>query len=577
MLSFPVKFQADSVSFFDRRDPDALPRWCLVGALAACAAFVRLAGLAYGLPALFNGDEPHLIDTAVSFGRGSLDPGVFKYPTLWMYVLFAAFGVYFLLWSGLGLRRTVRDFGHLFVWHRGRFYLIGRALSAAASLAALERVYAAGRRVGPARAGLWAAALLAASPKLVEMAHAAKPDSLMLFWAAACWACALDYLAEGRPRSLLASAGLAGLAASTQYTALPVAGAPLLAWLLRKTSPDAAGRPSWGLGAAAAALVPAAFLAGSPYVLLDFPAFRRSMADHAVLELQRAPAGLKVLANAASIGGPIWLCAPLLVLGYAALLRRETRVGLLLLLPPAAHVLVMMPSDMGVVFRYLAASLPALALAAGRGVEEAAGLLRLPLGRPAVQAALLAALFLPGGLASARWSVALRRPDTRLEAAAWIDAHIPPGTRILTGAEVDGPPLRMSKEEAERLYARTKAIGHPRARYYQLMAESHPGGGYDVMQWSRPAGEMDTAPWHRRWSEAGWEMVDVSAGLAAARAAGAQVAVLSSSGLGLGTPSIEKFLTETAAQGRLLAEFRPEAGRVNGPTLRIYRIDGGGR
>ena len=138
--------------------------------------------------------------------------------------------------------------------------------------------------------------------------------------------------------------------------------------------------------------------------------------------------------------------------------------------------------------------------------------------------------------------------------------------------ETDNPPLRLSKAQAERLLARTQAQGNPRARYYRMMSESHPGGGFEVYTMARDPGEMDTAPWHRRFSEGGRDTLDVREGISAARAVGVQVAVLSSMGLGLGVPSVSRFLSETEARGTLLAEFTPEPGRVNGPRLRIYRL-----
>lgn len=558
--------------FCHRREPDAAARCALALGLGLAAVFLRFTGITWGFPALLNGDEPHLVNVAVSFGRGSLNPGLFKYPTLWMYALFAAYGAFFLAWSGLGLRRSVEDFGRLFVWEPHRFFLIGRVLSALASLAALERVYAAGKALGERRVGLWAAGLLAVSYRVVESAHAAKPDSLMLLWSAACWAAALAYAEWGEKRSLFAAAGFAGLAVSTQYTAAPVALAPLAAFLARRLGGRGTERPSWAVGAAAALLVPAAFFAASPYILLDNAAFRRDLGDHAALQLAAAPAGLKVLANAASFGGPLWLCAPLLAAGLLDLLRRDRVLAAVLALPVMAHVAVLMPSDKGAVFRYLGASLPALALLAGLGVEALARAARAPLEAPWARAALLAALMLPGGLPTARWALSLNRPDTRNLAADWFTANVPEGTKVLIGAETDNPPLRLSKAQAERLLARTSEQGHARARYYRLMAGSHPGGGYEVLTMARDPGEMDTAPWHRRWSESGRDALDVTGGLAAAKAAGVQVAVLSSMGLGLGVPSVERFLEETERRGTLLAEFTPEPGRVNGPRLRIYRL-----
>ena len=39
---------------------------------------LRFSAVHYGLPGLFNADEPHFVNVAVSFGKGSLNPGIFK-------------------------------------------------------------------------------------------------------------------------------------------------------------------------------------------------------------------------------------------------------------------------------------------------------------------------------------------------------------------------------------------------------------------------------------------------------------------------------------------------------------------
>ncbi|MBI3299983.1 MAG: glycosyltransferase family 39 protein [Elusimicrobia bacterium] len=546
----------------------------LAGAVAAAALGLRLWGIGWGFPGLFNGDEGHHVNMAVALGRGTLNPGVFKYPSLWFYTLFGAFGLFFLAWSGLGLRHSVREFGQLFVWRPERFYLTARLVSAAFSVLALERVWSAGRELGSARLGMWAAGLLAVSLPLVEQAHAAKPDSLLFFWSACAWAAALRYFVTGRPRALLAAGVLTGLAVSTQYTAAPLVAAPATAWLVRRLVPDGRQRPSWGLGLSAAALIPAAFLAGSPFILLDHAAFARDMADHATLNFARAPAGWHSFANAFTFAGPWWLCGALVAAGAAALLRRDRPLAAMLLAPPVAQMSFLAFSDKGGAARYLIASLPALALVAAHGVEALGG---ARLAGAAARAAVLALIMFPGGLRSAAYAAALNRPDTRLAAQTWIEANLPIGTRIVLGAEPDTPPLRSSREQVARLLERTRAAGHPRARYYELMLESHPGGGYDLLRMKRDAGDMDTGPWHRQWSDASRDTLDVAAGLSAARAAGASVAVLSSMGLGFGTPDVGRFLDETERQGRLLAEFLPEEGRVNGPHIKVYRIDEGAR
>ena len=71
------------------------------------------------------------------------------------------------------------------------------------------------------------------------------------------------------------------------------------------------------------------------------------------------------------------------------------------------------------------------------------------------------------------------------------------------------------------------------------------------------------------------KVVDVRAGLRAAREAGIEIVVLTSYGAaGTRPPELRAFLEETERQGLLLAEFQPVPGVSTGPVLRLYRIAG---
>lgn len=542
----------------------------LLLAVGAVAAGLRLTALGYGLPDLFNADEPHIINVAASFGRGSLNPGIFKYPTLWMYLLFAAFGIHFLAWSRLGTAHSVREFGQRFIWDNASFYLVGRALSAAFSMAGLAAVYAAGAELGGRRTGLWAAAFLAGSVWLVEAAHAAKADSIMFFFAALAWLCALRYRSGGRPRQLLAAAVFAGLAASSQYTGAPAALLVPLAWLMRRRAQPGGAAPA--LLAVAMAVVPAAFLLATPFALLDAGAFRRDLLDLARINTAGQPYGLRVLLSAAAFAGPAWLGGPALILGAGTLARRDPALAGLLLAPPLALLAVLSFSDKGSNMRYLFSVMPALAILAGSGVDAAAALLRLPLERAAVRAAVLAVVLLPGLAEAVPFVRRLSLPDTRQAAEAWLAQNLAPGTRVLTGDESNSPTLRMSLEQARSLLAATKAAGHPRWRYYELMVQSHPGGGYEVWRMRRDPVEITTGFWHRRWSESGRATLDVSAGLEALKAPGVEVVVFANESMDHPSPGIARLVAETVRSGRLLAQFKPEPGRVKGPDIFVYRV-----
>src|ERR1035437_778795 len=116
-------------------------------ALLGLAALPRLIGIGYGLPHVYNADEPHVINMAVSLA-GSLRPYSFKYPTLWPTVLAGFYGVWFVLRSGFGLLRGATDFAAKYAFSPGGFYLIGRLLATACQIAAVAGLASLERREG---------------------------------------------------------------------------------------------------------------------------------------------------------------------------------------------------------------------------------------------------------------------------------------------------------------------------------------------------------------------------------------------------------------------------------------------
>lgn len=555
--------------------------WVLAAFLVLSAAGLRFWHLGYGLPQVYNADEPHHVNVAVSFGRGSLNPGVFKYPTLWMYVLFAAYGAYFLLWSAGGLLHSAAEFGRLFVREPDMFYLIARALAALCSLAGVCVVFktASGGK-GEAR-GLWAAALLAASPTLVVSAHAAKPDSLMFLLSAAAYAAAVGYVQGGAARLLRLSAIFSGLAVSAQYNAAPLAVLVGAAWWARRRErPNAARAVSARELAFCCLLVFAAFLAGTPYALLNYSAFLRDLGDHAGLNALGEPAGAAVLLNAAKFCGQPFLGAVLLAAGAARLFSGERPLAGVLLFPAACQVAFIAAAPEGAWERYLLAAYPAFAVVGAHGASfflERLRRIRPGGGAPALNSAaagVLVAVLLGAGFAESwRFGRELGLPDTRFLSTEWALRNVPEGETVLLDQEHAGPDLRMSREQARELYQRTISAGHARSRYYRYMLEGHPGGGYRIYRIARGYGDLHSGDWHVRWSSEGKDFLDLREGLSPALTAGVRYVALSSFGARPDrSPELADFFSQLETRGELLREFKPVRGVVAGPRIRIFRI-----
>lgn len=547
--------------------------------LLAIGGFLRFRAISYGLPAVFNADEPHLVNLAVYYGSGDLNPHLFKYPTLWSYLLFFCYGIYYLAWSFFGLWRSVEEFGRLFVRDPSGFYLIARALAALCSTLALGIVYRIGKDFLPPRSALWAALFLAVSPALVESAHAAKPESLMFLFSAASWYFGFKILQEGQRRDYLLCGVFLGLALSTHYTAalqwliLPLA--HFLGRLEPKRGPrgyfEALKDSRLWLGLGCAFL---AFLAGTPFSILDPQAFLANFQDLSrEIQIARTTVAVtevtrQVLWNAASFAGTWSPVVLALLIGTLQSWISEKKKALFLAVPALVYIFFLSVQPNGGNARYLFPGFTALALLASLGAEAAQE--RLP--SLWIKAGLWLALLAPGIYQCYAFDRQLGLPDTRTLAAEWIKSHIPPGSSLLMDQRHASPPLSMSQAQVNRLYDKTLAMRHPRSRYYRLLLDSHPGGGYEIYQLLRSYASLDTQPGHVDWSRRGYEFLDASLGLKHLQGKVRYVVTTSHGATPENAPELRPFFQQLHKHGNLIQEFSPKRGEVTGPHILIYRL-----
>jgi len=536
----------------------------VVFALLALAAVPRLVAVNWGLPHVYNADEPHVVNMAVSLA-GSLRPYSFKYPTLWPEILAVCYGVWFALWSGFGFLRGVVDFAAKYAFEPTGFYLIARVLSVFCQLGALFTLMRLETKPDASR-WPYGAVLLAASPILVELAHAAKPDSLMLLLVCTAYAAASRFQRGGGKSWLMASALLSGLACSTQYTAAPAVVVIPLAWGLRSGGPAPL---SWLLEAV---LVSAAgFTLGTPYALIDHDRFLTDLRDYGdlgrLLPHDAAQTLLQVMKNLWSFGGEGSLAGAAALLGLGVVARKDVRRALFLFLPVLASGIFLASSFNGGVARSLLAAYPSLALLAGEGFSWLGG-------TGAWRRGLVAALALaPGIFLTWHLDAELIRPDTREQATAWLKATVPGGAAILLDQPHSGPLAYPSKEQCEELAARAEKNASPRARLFRAMSSRHPGGGWRIYRIQRTAKDLWSSPRHVAFSQADGEFLDVRPGLDLVRAARVEWVITTSYGA---DPrrfrELATFFSELAEQADFVKEFPAGPGVAAGPWLRVYRL-----
>jgi hypothetical protein len=441
-----------------------MKKWGLALAVVlALAALLRIRGLGFGLPAVYNPDEIAIMSRALGFGTGDLNPHNFLYPTLYFYVLFACEGLYFIGGRLLGAIPSRAAFQQSFFVDPTGIYLAGRALGVVCGLLTVWATWRFGRRLAGPVAGAAAALFLAVAPFAVRDAHYVKhdvPATLLITLAVL----AALHLADGTPpergRRFLLAAATAGLAMSLHYYAvfvgLPLMFAVWLAWV------DSSVRERIGLMVRAGAIAAIAFFLGSPFLLAEpLTAWRDIRANRQIVIDRAAEIGGHAFASAPEYARMLWQDAagwPIVLLALAGLVvlarRRPYSCVLMLLFPIAFLVFI---STTIAATRYLNPVLPFVALLAGVAVARISELFP---SRPAwAMAAILAvAAGMPGFAASWHTGTFFQQTDTRTLALDYFRASVPSGAGVLV--QPYSVPLPESRQSL--VDALTEHLGDPR-------------------------------------------------------------------------------------------------------------------
>jgi hypothetical protein len=545
----------------------------LVTAVLLLAAGLRSWSVTFGLPYSYHADEVSLLRRTLGFGTGDLNPHAFHWPAFHLYLVFAVFGVAYLVARAFGIVASREEFGALWFSDPTLFFLLARGISAILGTATVGLVYLCGRRLGGPRAGLLGALCLALTYYHVRDSHLATLDVPTAFWVAATLVLALRLDESAGLRDWLLAGAAAGLAAATKYNG----GIALVALLAAGLAgPGHRRLDRFSLAALVAAGV---FLAANPYVLLDFPTFQRDF-QFQRLHIAEGQWGLggdgafayyvdKMLRvslkdTSRSVFDPMVL---LFVAGaVAATVAAPRRAAAIVLSVPGAYLLYIGGWGMAAT-RYLEPAFPGLAAAAGFALSRAPVAARL-LGGAALS--LSACTVIVG-------SMILSGLDTRTEAKLWIESHIPANAKI--AIENYAPPLARS---AENLARRIRGVANGELRhptqslerltlYYRLRAENAPGIGYDIERLNDNLLDANSVEANR--------MPATNYDLERLRRLGVRYVVTSSfqsrrfqsdPGRRL-YPRISRFYEDLDREARLVRRFCPTAWQP-GPEIRIYEV-----
>jgi len=464
------------------------------------ALAIRMWGITFGLPGIDHGDESEVVNHAVRFGSGDLNPHRFQYGSLVQYLLFIIYGCYYVVGAIAGRHDSVHQFAVQFVRDPSMFYILARGLSACFGAATVWMTYAIGKRVKGEGTGIVAALLLALCYQHVIHSHYATVDAAVTFVFSCAVYRSVMLLSDRRLGMYLYAGFFTGLAAGTKFNGFIA----LAAFAAAHFSGNGGGRLTrklfsrkWLLGLAA---VIAGHFAACPYFYLDFGTAVQEISE---LQAFHAYSGFNLWYYLRDFCQDYWgiPAGALCVAGIARYLL--TRQAALRVLAIAALAVIAFASlHRYVEAKYILCAFPVAAVLGASLLNDAQYVLRMNPHQFIVRTVLLVLLIHPLSLIIS-WDAERAAKSITLESKEWIEKHIPTQSKILLdNAGNAGPKLANAPDNIRRQYERARAHNLIKADYLKLLLETEPTVYYDIIEIDSVAGSRsDDYRHYRLWQD----------------------------------------------------------------------------
>jgi hypothetical protein len=399
--------------------------------------------------ASYHPDEGYLLLGLSKMNPGALDfnPHGFLYPTLHIYLTGAAVKAAGLL--GYGRVEGSKYFYLSNPDEIARIYLVGRMLAAVISACGVVLLYFLARRLFGEATGILSALSLVLMPLWVRDSHFMVVNVPSAVWMIASALLAVLAIQRSSSPTLIGSAFVAGLAASTKYPAGMVFVLVIYAFLEGRFGGSWRGKV--GLLMTLPVLFLAGFLVGTPYALLSPDEFSRDLRTQS--ELFGLPTVQLILSQAIIAEGLVLAVVTAIGLLLAGFRLADWRYRFILIW--VAGGIAQRFLSQADFIRYLITALPALAICAGIALNALRGYLvhRLPRYGQAAGAAAALILLVPAAAYSLNVDMLMAGDTTNDIAASWIDRNVAANqvVGIFGALYFDMPPINAEKYQVVNL------------------------------------------------------------------------------------------------------------------------------
>ena len=394
----------------------------------------RLNNIAFGLPSLWDPDEPiFMIIPLRMLTEGTLDPGWFGHPGSTVIYLVALIDAAV---AGLGIASgryaDAATFAHAAFENPAMLFVPARVAMALIGTGTVWLTYLIGKRVQGTATGLVAALLLAINGLHIAWSQVIRTDIPASLFMLACILFSIRASERGQLKDYLLAGACAGLATATKWPAATVA----LAIAGAAASRGFTRRDENNLVAAGAAFLAAMFVA-SPFIFIDWQTVLANVQGEAK-PFHLAHTGSGFLSNLGFyLGGQVagsmgWIGLVAVVFGAGSFSMRSA-CARWILIPPTVAFLALICAQHLIWSRWVLPVMPMFCIfAAVAAVMLAKAAQRaVPRLRPSLAVGILAVLLAAPSLAGAIGQARERSNDTRGRAARWAAQHIPPGSTVL--------------------------------------------------------------------------------------------------------------------------------------------------
>jgi 4-amino-4-deoxy-L-arabinose transferase-like glycosyltransferase len=403
------------------------------------AVGLRLHNIGFGLPSMYDPDEPIFMITALRMlAEGTLNPGWFGHPgstTIYLVALIDVGIASFGLLSGNYV--DIDAFSHAAYANPALLFVPARVAMALLGTLCVGLTYALGKRLHGTAAGLVAAAFLAVNALHIAWSQVIRTDIHASVFMLASLLFAARIAERGRLRDYLWAGAFAGFATATKWPAATVFVAVVGGFIFARLNDRGAERPPlWWLPAAGAASLAAIFIA-SPFIFLDWQTVLANVTGE-VKDGHLGHTGGSFIQNLAyylgqPVGGSIGMIGLILMSAGFILSAVRSPIARWTMIPAAVLFLGLICTQSMIWTRWILPVMPMICIALGVAVVWLGRMIARRLrGWPARLAiGLVVAVAAAPSLVAAADHKAERANDTRIQAARWARANIPAGSRVV--------------------------------------------------------------------------------------------------------------------------------------------------